>query len=58
MCVNCVVSVTTFALPILVGGAGVLHAHLRRSEETSELSAAPGETEGRSATQSELAADG
>ena len=32
MCVNCVVSVTTFALPVIVGGAGVLHARLRRTQ--------------------------
>jgi hypothetical protein len=39
MCVNCVVSVTTFALPIIVGGAGVLHAKARKLREGSAYDA-------------------
>ena len=35
MCVNCMVSVSTFALPIIVGGAGVLHAKARKLREGS-----------------------
>jgi len=58
VCVNCVVSVTTFALPILVGGAGVLHARLRRTDEPPEPIAAPVESEGRPVAQSGHTADG
>ena len=30
MCVNCVVTATSFVLPMVVGGAGVLQAKIRR----------------------------
>jgi hypothetical protein len=35
MCVNCVVSVSTFALPVIVGGVGVLQARIRHSHEAA-----------------------
>jgi hypothetical protein len=40
MCVNCVVSVTTFALPVIVGGVGVLQARIRRSNDSPAPGAA------------------
>ena len=57
MCVNCVVSVTTFALPVLVGGAGVLQARLKRSATIPEPTTAPVEPEELSAATSGRATD-
>jgi hypothetical protein len=53
VCINCVVTATTFALPVIVGGVGVLQAHVRRTHAGQAAEAAVTEAAGAGTIESE-----